>query len=282
MGGLKKLLCAAVCVCAMPVAAWAGAPMRIVSLSGSLTEVVARLGFAENLVGVDRSSLRPRAVVAVLPKVGSPRSVSIESVLAVSPTLVVAYDDLEPRETLPRLRALGIAVVDVPRRRTVDSVREKVTRIASGLGVPEKGQALWADIARDLTWPKDKPKPGKRIRALFIQTMGNGPLMVAGEETAATALMAAAEVDNAVSGFSAYRPLNPEAAAAADPEAVIILRRAFDRVGGFAGLAALPGMGETSAIRAHRVVVADDSAYLGLGPGTGAAVRRLREELYGR
>lgn len=278
----KRMLCVAACVIAAMGGAHAAAPMRIVSLSGSLTEVVARLGFADRLVGVDRSSLRPREVVARLPRVGSPRAVSIESVLAVAPTVVISYDDLEPRETLDRLRTLGIAVVEVPRRRTVDSVRDKVSRIAAGLGVPEKGDALWAEIAGDLTWPAGKPKPSPRLRGLFIQTMGNGPLMVAGEETAAAALLEAAEVENAVSGFTAYRPLNPEAAAAADPEAVIILRRAYDRIGGFAGLAALPGMGETTAIRMRRVVVADDSAYLGLGPGTGEAVRQLREALYGR
>ncbi|MGE4529681.1 MAG: hemin ABC transporter substrate-binding protein [Rhodospirillaceae bacterium] len=281
MGALQRVLCIAACALCAAASARAAAPMRIVSLSGSLTEVVARLGFADRLVGVDRSSLRPHEVVARLPRVGTPRAVSIESVLAVSPTLVIAYDDLEPRETLERLRALSIAVVEVPRRRTVDAVRDKVTRIAAGLGVPEKGAALWAEISRDLAWPVGKARPSPRLRALFIQTMGSGPLMVAGEETAAAALLEAAEVENAVSGFTAYRPLNPEAAAAANPDAVIILRRAYDRIGGLAGLAALPGMGETAAVRHRRIVVADDSAYLGLGPGAGEAVRQLREALYG-
>ncbi len=285
MGAIRFCLCTVMAVCALAIAPLARAepsPMRIVSLSGSLTEIVAELGFADRLVGVDRSSLRPPELVRRLPKVGSPRSVSIESVLAVSPTMVIAYDDMQPTETLAKLGDLGVVVILVMRRSSVESAREKVLRVAEGLGVPEKGQALVAAIDRDLAWPSGKPKPDRRLRALFIQTMGNGPLMVAGGNTAAEALMAVAEVDNAVHGFEAYRPLNPEAAAAANPDVIIILRRALERVGGEEGLAAMPGLGEPPAICEHRIVIADDSAFIGLGPTTGASVRHLREAVYGR
>jgi iron complex transport system substrate-binding protein len=270
----------AACVAAFP--AWAEAPMRIVSLSGSLTEIVAELGLADRLVGVDRSSLRPVEATRRLPKVGGPRSVSVESVLAVSPTVVVAYEDVQPAETLPRLGSLGVKVVAARRLSTVDGAKEKIRTLAEGLGRAERGREILDAIDRNLVWPAGKPEPARRLRAVFIYTMGNGPLMVSGSGTGAEALMAAAKVDNAVTGFTDYRPLNAEALAAADPDIVILLDRALERIGGRDGLAAMPGMRESGALRDGRIVVDDESAYIGMGPSIGAAVRTLREAAYGR
>ncbi len=256
--------------------------MRIVSLSGSLTEVVVDLGLADRLVAVDRSSQLPAEVTRKLPKVGGPRSVSVESVLAVSPTVVVCYADVKPAETMSLLQGLGVKVVAVPRAATVAGAREKIRIVAEGLGRGDQGRDLLAGIDRDLAWPEALPRPAKPLRGLFIYTMGNGPLMVAGRNTGAEAVMAAAMVDNAVVGFADYRPLNAEALVAADPDVVIILKRALARVGGLDGLLAMPGMKESGAVRNGRIVVDDDAAYIGLGPTIGATVRRLREAAYGR
>ncbi len=282
MGGLRQAFLSFLAFFLAIPSASAEPPMRIVSLSGSLTEIVADLGLADRLVGVDRSSLRPVEVTRRLPKVGGPRSVSVESVLAVSPDAVVCYDEVQPAETLSRLKSLGVKVVTTRRHATVEGALRKIQDLAEGLDREEKGRELTAAIARDVAWPEGKPEPARRLRGVFIYTMGNGPLMVSGTGTGAEALMAAAKVDNAVSGFSDYRPLNAEALAAADPDVVIILSRALERIGGREALAAMPGLRESGAIRDNRIVVDDESAYIGMGPMLGAAVRTLRETAYGR
>ncbi|SBV93192.1 Periplasmic binding protein [uncultured Alphaproteobacteria bacterium] len=280
MRGRGLALAAAVALATMATAD-ARAEERIVSLGGSLTETVAALGLGDAIVGVDQSSLRPPEVAKRAPRVGSPRAVPLEAILAVSPTVVVAYDDLDPPGVLPGLRGLGVRVVTVPRRPDVDTARRKVLAIAEGLGVPERGRHLLAEIDRDLAWPEAKPRPARKVRVLFVQSMGSGPLMISGTGTSAAALMEAAGVENAVTAFAGYRPLNAEAALAVDPEAIVILKRALERIGGLSGLAATPGLGDTKAVRENRVVVSDDAAFLGLGPGLGKAVRDLREAVYG-
>lgn len=282
MGWLRVILM----VCAVLWGACPGAAraeeMRIVSLAGSLTETVAVLGLGGRIVGVDRSSLRPVEVARSVPQVGSLRSVSLEGILSVSPTVVVAYEDIQPPEVVGQLRGLGIRVVLVPHRPDLEAAREKIARIADGLGVPERGRELLVAVDRDLAWPEAKPRPDRKTRVLFIQTMGNGPLMISGTGTSAAALLEAAGVDNAAGVFAGYRPLNAEAMLAIDPEAIVILKRALDRIGGVEGLAATPGLGDTRAVREQRIVVSDDSAFLGLGPGFAVAVRELREAVYGR
>ncbi|MBN2752286.1 MAG: hypothetical protein JXQ84_06210, partial [Rhodospirillaceae bacterium] len=80
MKRIIRAFCVVACLVAGVSMGHAATPVRIVSLSGSLTEIVVHLGFGDQLVGVDRSSLRPPDVVRRLPRVGSPRAVSIESV----------------------------------------------------------------------------------------------------------------------------------------------------------------------------------------------------------
>jgi len=255
--------------------------LRIVSLSGSLTETVVHLGFADRLVGVDISSRVPPEVAKQPPRVGSPRTVSPEAILAVSPNLVVAYDDVRPPQTLATLKSLGIATVVVSRRPTLDDALAKFRAIAAGLGVPERGDALIVDIRRDIAWPEALPKPARPMRTVFIQTMGNSPLQLAGSGTSSELLMNLAGAANAISGFSGYRPFNAEAMAALNPDAIVIMRRALAFAGGIEALKAMPGIAVTGAAASGRIVVVDDRAFLGLGPTLGHSVRLLREALYG-
>lgn len=64
-------------------------PQRIVSLLPSLTESVCELEQCHRLVGVDRYSNWPDAVVGKLPKVGGGLDPSIEAIVALKPDVVL-------------------------------------------------------------------------------------------------------------------------------------------------------------------------------------------------
>ena len=64
---------------------------RIVSLDGTVTEILCELGFEKNIVGVDVTSTYPAAMNA-LPKAGHNRNVNAEAVIAMQPTLIVALE----------------------------------------------------------------------------------------------------------------------------------------------------------------------------------------------
>ena len=64
-------------------------PQRIVSLLPSLTESVCELEQCHRLVGVDRYSNWPEAVISKLPKVGGGLDPSIEAVVALKPDVVL-------------------------------------------------------------------------------------------------------------------------------------------------------------------------------------------------
>ncbi|MCV5334508.1 ABC transporter substrate-binding protein, partial [Escherichia coli] len=76
----------------------------------SLTESVCELEQCHRLVGVDRYSNWPEAVIAKLPKVGGGLDPSIEAVVALKPDVVLMSVSSRASD---RLEALGLTVVQL-------------------------------------------------------------------------------------------------------------------------------------------------------------------------
>lgn len=73
-----------------------GAPVRIVCLVPSLTELLCELGLAPLLVGRTGFCIHPREVVRAIPKVGGTKSVNVARIRELAPThLVVNIDENE-------------------------------------------------------------------------------------------------------------------------------------------------------------------------------------------
>ncbi len=98
----------------MVALAWTGAARaeearRIVSVAGSLTEIVYALGAEDRLVGVDATSLHPPSARA-LPQVGYHRSLSAEGILSLAPDLVLASETAGPPAILDQIRSAGVPI----------------------------------------------------------------------------------------------------------------------------------------------------------------------------
>ena len=102
---------------------------RVVTLGGSVTEIVYQLGQGGKLVGDDLSSLYPEAATK-LPRVGYYRAVPVEGVLALKPDLVLASEQAGPPDALKRLGDVGVRIVTVPDAPSVDSLKARIRNIA--------------------------------------------------------------------------------------------------------------------------------------------------------
>jgi iron complex transport system substrate-binding protein len=121
--------------------------MRVVSLACSNTEIVAALGCADVLVGVDHHSDHPAEVVARLPRVGPDLNIDIAAVAALKPDLVLCSLTVPGHETvvegieaagLPHLVLAPEGLGDVP-----PSIREIARALApADAGVVARGEAL--------------------------------------------------------------------------------------------------------------------------------------------
>jgi iron complex transport system substrate-binding protein len=249
-------------------------PARVVSVGGSLTEIVYALGAEKQLVAVDTTSLYPEAALR-LPKVGYARQLSSEGVLALRPTLIIATNEAGPPNALEQIRAAGVKIESTSAEHSFDELRNKVKIVATALGQVEAGRALDAKLAGDMAevthWIASQPS---RPRVLFILSH-SGAAQVSGEGTAADAMIKLAGGVNAISGFRGYKPLTAEAAIGANPDVILATTQGIGAVGGVDKLLAQPGLGLTTAGKARRVIDMEALYLLGFGPRLPQAVRDL-------
>ena len=86
---------------------------RIVSLNGSVTETIYRLGKQNFLVGVDTTGVFPNETKSI-PKVGYARTLSTEGILALKPDLVIGTEEAGPASVLAQLISAKVPVKIVP------------------------------------------------------------------------------------------------------------------------------------------------------------------------
>ena len=111
------------------------AAQRIVSLSGAVTEVVAALGHENKIVGVDVTSTYPESVAKSAKALGHVgRSVSIETIMALKPTLILGTDEDMTPELLSKIKASGVRSVIFSQEFTVDGAKKLIADVAGALG----------------------------------------------------------------------------------------------------------------------------------------------------
>lgn len=265
----------------MPRSVRAAGAERLVVAGGALTEIVAALGAGDRIVGVDDTSLHPPALVKPLPKIGYLRTLAAEGILSLDPSLVIATDQAGPPPVIGQLRAVGTKLLIVPEGKRIDAALEMIARIAGTLDRETAGRALAASVAADLERATGAAAGlGRPTRVLFLLSTSQGTLMAAGRDTTAGLMIAAAGGENAVRGYSGYKPLSGEAALAADPEVILLPDHSAMALGGLDHVAALPALSRTRAVRDGRVHAMDALFLLGLGPRVAHAVQGLAALLH--
>ena len=251
---------------------------RVVSIGGGITEIVYALDAQNLLVGVDTTSTFP-AAAARLPSVGYARQLSAEGILALTPSLVLTTAEAGPPAVLQQLRGSGITLQTLDADHRFEGLIVRIQAVGKATGHPAAAQALAAKTTRDWSQvQRDVAAASQRPRVLFLMGFDTARMMVAGQGTAAQAMLDYAGAHNAAQGYSGYKPLTPEALIAARPDVLLTTRQALDAGGGAAGLLRQPGMAQTPAGKAQRVIALDTMLLLGFGPRLPLAVQTLHRD----
>lgn len=255
------------------ISSFAYAAGGLVSLGGSVTEIIYALGREERLIATDLSSSYPEQVNK-LPQVGYYRSISIEGLLSVKPELILASENSGPKDALDRLEALGVKVQRVSDKGTLDSLYERITQIAQILEAEEQGENLLQKIKTDVD--KAMSMPTKPYRAALVVNR-TGTLQAAGTATSADELMHLAGFENIFSKQKSYKPVSKESFLALQPDIIITTTASVEASGGLEQFSKEAVIANTPAATANRIVVLDDLLALGMGPRVGQAIRQLKE-----
>ncbi|HKK57076.1 heme/hemin ABC transporter substrate-binding protein [Marinobacter sp.] len=253
----------------------AGEPLRVVTADGAITEVVYRLGLESLLVGVDTTSGYPQQT-ELLPKIGYLRALPFEGVLALKPDLLITSEHAAPEENLDRLARAGVQVEKLHAARTPDAALRRVMSVGALLGEEERAADLAAELRSEINRvQRASLARGSQPTVLFILAAGNHSVMLAGEGTAASALLDSVGAVNAMSGIQGYKPANREAILVSRPDAIVIA----ESTPGQFEIGSWPEVERLDAWQNGHRLVADGMMLLGFGPRLPDAMAAVNEVL---
>ena len=140
-------------------------PERIVSLSPHLTELVFSLGAGKKIVATVEHADHPLAAKKIR-RLGNAFSLSVESVVDLSPDLILAWNTGGNQRTLAHLRELGY-VIYVNEVRSLEGIGHAVAQLGTLIGEPEAGQHLESDYLKQLSVIRSAERSGLGPRIFF-------------------------------------------------------------------------------------------------------------------
>ncbi len=247
---------------------------RLVSLNGTITEVLFSLGVNSELVAIDVTSTYPTDTKKIT-NLGHVRGVTAESILSKKPTHVLVFEDeLNPR-LKQQLEKAKINVLVFKRDFSVESTKTVITQIGKWVNKETAAKTLIRQIDQDL---KAVTQLTKSPRVLFVYARGAGTMMVAGDNTQMARMIHLAGGQNATTGFDDFKPLTAEAVVAANPAIILLFDSGKSSLNDAGGILAIPGIKMTIAGKNKAIISMDGQLLSGFGPRVGSAIAQLNSE----
>ncbi|MEV0530468.1 ABC transporter substrate-binding protein [Kitasatospora sp. NPDC050463] len=256
---------------------------RIIPLNGSLAEIVFSLGLGPKVVARDVSTTFQQA--AALPVITQAHDVSAEGVLSLHPTVVLADRSTGPAEAIAQIRAAGVPLIVLDDAKRLADVGPRIDTVAAGLGVPDAGRQLKERTEQRITGTTAAlPTVDRHPKVAFLYLRGSASVfLLGGPASGATSLIEAVGGEDAgrAAGLTGdFTPLTSEALVKAAPDAILVMSRGLESVGGVDGLLKLPGVAQTPAGLDRRIVSIEDGQLLSYGPRTPQVLREIADQLY--
>jgi iron complex transport system substrate-binding protein len=192
---------------------------RLVSLAPNLTELLFAIGAGDQVVGVDRYSDQPVGAVERLPNVGTDYEPSLESIVALSPDLVLLSKSANRRETADALERLGVPtfITDTPALVDLDRT---LRDLGSLTGHPREANAQIAAMHAGFDAVRRRVAGSARPRVLVV--VWPEPLYVAGRGTFTHDLVEMAGGRNVAAEAQGYATFPLERVLHLAPEIIVL------------------------------------------------------------
>jgi iron complex transport system substrate-binding protein len=288
VGGRGAVLLASLCVATAALAepvtvedalgrkvTLASPPQRIVSIFASNTEMLAALGLADRIVGIESFTRYPPEVVNK-PLVGGRLGFSVDAVVALKPDLVVMTPARQATyQLLDPMGRLDIPVI-VVLARTVDEVLSNIRLFARAAGIEGRGEQVATALKARLARVGEALRGVTAPRVIMVTgRIGNGLVLVTRPDTYTGDAIRLAGGRLAF-GEAAVPQVSPEAIFAMDPDVLLFAGSQKD----LEELQRQPGWRDMSAVRAGRAFAVPRAEFLIPGPRTIDGIERLAKLLH--
>jgi iron complex transport system substrate-binding protein len=244
----------------------AAPPQRIISLYGGLTEILSALGAGNRIVARTQGD----ETIKDIPTVGTHLQPNVEMILAFKPDLVVQGGVAKGIPALKRLEAAHVPVAMFAPH-DFAGLFDTITRLGTLSGQIEAAAALnqsmqarLDDVAKRVAG-RPKPRVFFEVRELNLLAAGQGSLV--------NEIITRAGGENLVTSPQKLTLYSLEALIQANPDVYIIQKGPMNRSPN--NIYTRPYFQELKAVKAHRVLVVDESLYSRPGPRSAEAVEEL-------
>lgn len=248
---------------------------RLVSIDGSLTEIIYALGAQTELVAVDSTSVYP-SKAKELPNVGYMRALSAEGILSIKPTRVITSSSAGPKNVLEQIKAAGVEVNVIHASYSLLGLTQKINDVGVLLDKKSQAEQLNKSIDNQLKPLIKKIDAQKKApKTLFFLGMQGNQLMAAGSGTQAQALLDILKAENAMAASKGYKPLSKESIISINPEAVIVAIHApmdHNKI--------KAQFQHTKAFVDNKIMIIDSARALGFGPRLVEALAAIVNVIY--
>ena len=251
------------------------AQQRIVSLNGTISEMICALGLENQLVGVDITSTYPASLKSK-PKVGHNRNISAEGIITLQPSLVIGTKDQINPQLIDQLKSAKVRTVILDQDLSAPGVKTLLSEVAKAVNAGAKAAVVQKQFDKQLADLKIA-KLNKKV--LFIYARGTGTMMVGGSGTTVDKMIQLAGAKNAVTEFADYKPLTAEALVAANPDVILLFTSGLESLNGNAGLLNVPGVAQTTAGKNKKFVSMDGELLSGFTLRLPQAIQELNTKL---
>jgi iron complex transport system substrate-binding protein len=227
-----------------------GPPRRVVSLVPSATEILFAIGAQDRLAGVTDFCDFPPAARA-RPSVGGMVSPNLETLVALTPDLVLATPSGNRQETFLQLARLGLPVFLLDPG-SLEEALDAVARLGALTGEQEAAARLVAGLRGRIRAVARRVAPYPRPRVLYV--LWPEPLIVPGRGALVSDLIRAAGGESVTADRSeAYPRYSLEAALARGPEVIVLARHGTRAPAGLGQWERLTRLASGRGARVHAV-----------------------------
>ncbi len=249
----------------------AAPPRRIISLYGGLTEILSALGVGKHIAARTQGD----DIIKGIPTVGTHLQPNVEMILALKPDLVVQGGVAKGIPALKRLEAAHVAVAMFSPH-DFAGLFSTITRLGALTGQAKAADALNRSMQAKLDEVAQRVAGRPKPRVFFEVRELN--LLAAGQGSLVNDIITRAGGENLVTSPQKLTMYSLEALIQANPDVYVIQKGPMNRSPN--NIYSRPYFKELKAVKAHRVLVVDESLYSRPGPRSAEAVEELSRFLH--
>ncbi len=189
------------------------APLRIISLVPSITELLADLGLENNIAGITKFCIHPKHIFKSRERVGGTKKVDFNKIYALQPDLIIANKEENTREIVETLeKQFPVWVSDV---KTLKDANEMILELGKITGTHE----LAEQISNKITTGFKSIQPLNNLTTLYL--IWRNPYMAAGSGTFINRMMKYCGMKNVITS-KRYPEVSHESIKKMSPELVLL------------------------------------------------------------